>query len=113
MGEVRAIGLDFSNTTNAIEGLNRGIRNSVRTRGSFPTGEAATKPIRLAIRKFEKDGQRMSGKVLPPATGSPRCSARGSTPAYLKPHGPGQMDKVQDAPRTGRGSSGAGARTYL
>ena len=44
-------------TTNAIESLNRVIRKSIKTRGSFPTEEAATKLIYLAIRKFEKDGR--------------------------------------------------------
>ncbi|PPB82260.1 mutator family transposase [Albidovulum inexpectatum] len=39
-------------TTNAIENLNRVIRKSFKTRGSFPTDEAATKLICLAIRKF-------------------------------------------------------------
>lgn len=43
-------------TTNAIESLNRVIRKSIKTRGSFPTNEAATKLIYLAIRKCEKDG---------------------------------------------------------
>ena len=45
------------NTTNAIESLNRVIRKSIKTRGSFPTGEAATKLIYLANRKFEMDGR--------------------------------------------------------
>ena len=44
-------------TTNAIESLNRVIRKSIKTRGSFPTDEAATKLIYLAIRNFEKDGR--------------------------------------------------------
>lgn len=44
-------------TTNAIESLNRVIRKSIKPRGSFPTDEAATKPICLAIRNFEKDGR--------------------------------------------------------
>ena len=44
-------------TTNAIESLNRVIRKSIKTRGSFPTDEAATKLIYLAIRSFEKDGR--------------------------------------------------------
>jgi len=43
--------------TNAIESLNRVIRKSIKTRGSFPTEEAATKLICLAIRKFEKGGR--------------------------------------------------------
>jgi transposase-like protein len=32
------------------------IRKSIKTRGSFPIDEAATKLIYLAIRNFEKDG---------------------------------------------------------
>ncbi len=43
-------------TTNAIESLNRVIRKTTKTRGSFPTDEAATKLIYLAIRDFEKAG---------------------------------------------------------
>ena len=37
-------------TTNEIEGLNRVIRRSIKTRGSFPTKDAATKLIYLTIR---------------------------------------------------------------
>ena len=44
-------------TTNAIESLNRVIRKSIKTRASFPTEEAATKLIYLAIRNFEKGGR--------------------------------------------------------
>ena len=44
-------------TTNAIESLNRVIRKTTKTRGSFPTDEAATKLIYLAIRSFEKNGR--------------------------------------------------------
>ena len=33
------------------------IRKSIKTRGSFPTEEAATKLIYLAIRNFEKGGR--------------------------------------------------------
>jgi len=43
--------------TNAIESLNRVIRKSIKTRGSFPTEQAATKLIYLAIRNFEKGGR--------------------------------------------------------
>lgn len=32
-------------TTNAIENLNREIRKSIKTRGSFPTDKAATELI--------------------------------------------------------------------
>ena len=41
----------------AIESLNRIIRKSIKTRGSFPTEDAATKLIYLAIRNFEKGGR--------------------------------------------------------
>ena len=44
-------------TTNAIESLNRVIRKTTKTRGSFPTDDAATKLIYLAIRSFEKTGR--------------------------------------------------------
>ena len=44
-------------TTNAIESLNRVIRKSIETRGAFPTEEAGTKLIYLAIRNFEEGGR--------------------------------------------------------
>jgi putative transposase len=44
-------------TTNAIESLNRVIRKTIKTRGSFPTDDAATKLIYLAIRNFERSGR--------------------------------------------------------
>lgn len=44
-------------TTNAVESLNRVLRKTLKTKGSFPTEEAATKLIYLAIRNFEKDGR--------------------------------------------------------
>lgn len=44
-------------TTNAVESLNRVIRKSIKTRGAFPTEDAATKLIYLAIRNFEKGGR--------------------------------------------------------
>ena len=36
-------------TTNAIEALNRQLRKAVKTKGSFPTEDAARKLIYLAI----------------------------------------------------------------
>jgi transposase-like protein len=50
-------------TTNAIESLNRVIRKTTKTRGSFPTDDAATKLIYLAIRNFEKAGRCVRGWV--------------------------------------------------
>ncbi len=49
---------------------NRVIRKSIKTRGWFPTDEAATKLIYLAIRGFEKRGE-MYANGLQPETGSP------------------------------------------
>jgi len=42
---------------NAIESLNGAIRKSIETRGSFPTEDAAARPIFLAIHDFEKAGR--------------------------------------------------------
>jgi putative transposase len=39
-------------TTNALESLNRGLRKVVKTRGSFPTDDAALKLLYLAIRNM-------------------------------------------------------------
>jgi transposase-like protein len=36
-------------TTNAIEALNRPLRKAVKTTGSFPSEDAARKPIYFAI----------------------------------------------------------------
>lgn len=44
-------------TTNAVESLNRVLRKTLKTKGSFPTEEAATKLIFLATRSFEKGGR--------------------------------------------------------
>ena len=44
-------------TTNAVESLNRVLRKTLKTKGSFPTEEAATKLIFLASRNFEKGGR--------------------------------------------------------
>ncbi|PIL20838.1 hypothetical protein P775_07415 [Puniceibacterium antarcticum] len=53
-------------TTNAIERLNRVIRKSINTRGSFPTEHAATKLIYLEIRNFERGGRKCERLVYPP-----------------------------------------------
>lgn len=39
---------------NAVESLNRVIRNAIKTRGTFPLEEAAEKLIYLAIRGHDK-----------------------------------------------------------
>ena len=44
-------------TTNAVESLNRVLRKTLKTRGSFPTEDAAEKLIFLAIRNFERTGR--------------------------------------------------------
>ena len=44
-------------TTNAVESLNRVLRKTLKTKGSFPIEEAANKLIFLAIRNLEKGGR--------------------------------------------------------
>ena len=44
----------------------RVIRKSIKTRGSFPTDDAATKLNYLAIRNFEKDGRNVRDMVYSP-----------------------------------------------
>lgn len=48
-------------TTNAVESLNRVIRKAIKTRGSFPSEEAAEKLIYLAIREHEKSARNVRG----------------------------------------------------
>lgn len=48
-------------TTNAVESLNRVIRKAIKTRGSFPSEEAAEKLIYLAIRGHEKTSRTVRG----------------------------------------------------
>ena len=45
-------------TTNAIEALNSKIRRAVRTRGHFPSNEAAAKLIYLALNATSQQGKR-------------------------------------------------------
>jgi transposase-like protein len=42
-------------TTNAIESLHMQLRKIVKNRGHFPTDEAASKLLFLALRNIEKD----------------------------------------------------------
>lgn len=48
-------------TTNAVESLNRVIRKAIKTRGSFPSEQAAEKLIYLAIRGHEKTARTVRG----------------------------------------------------
>jgi transposase-like protein len=47
-------------TTNAIESVNARLRKILKTRGHFPSDDAATKLIWLALRKITKDWARAS-----------------------------------------------------
>ena len=42
-------------TTNAIESVNARLRKIIKTRGHFPTDEAATKLIYLALRNITSE----------------------------------------------------------
>ena len=55
-------------TTNAIESLHRGLRKIIKTRGSFPSDEAATKLLYLAMRNLGihwKTRYRMASRICP------------------------------------------------
>jgi hypothetical protein len=82
-------------TTNAIESLNRVIRKTTKIRGSFPTDDAATKLICLAIRSFEKTAT-ASGNGLPHETSSLSYTPNGSINDPSKPHGPSLIHRVTD-----------------
>jgi transposase-like protein len=45
-------------TTNAIESVHARLRNSIKTRGHFPSDDAATKLIWLALRNITVDWSR-------------------------------------------------------
>ncbi|KVD76190.1 hypothetical protein WI89_07075 [Burkholderia ubonensis] len=49
-------------TTNAIESIHMQLRNIVKNRGHFPSDEAASKLLYLALRNIEKD------RKMPPIT---------------------------------------------
>ena len=71
-------------TTNAIESLNSKLRSSVRSRGDFPSDEAAIKLRYLVLRRVSQDRKMpqrewtaaMTEFATPSATGS--RSRRGS-----------------------------------
>jgi len=48
-------------TTNAIESLSQVIQKAIKTRGSFPSEDAAEKLIYLAIRGHEKISRTVRG----------------------------------------------------
>ncbi|WP_436967784.1 transposase, partial [Burkholderia multivorans] len=51
-------------TTNAIENINSQLRKIIKTRGHFPSDEAATKLIWLALRNINLIVCRPAGSVL-------------------------------------------------
>ena len=105
-----------------IESLNRVIRKSTKTRGSFPTDDAATKLIYLAIRGLysidPKSGNRFSDKLMDnkgnilrkkaarskngwtPETNSLSYTQNGSINEPSKPHGLNLIHRVSDTPGT-------------
>ena len=48
-------------TTNAVESLNMTLRKIIKTRGSFPSQEAAFKLLYLALQKVSKKWQFVQG----------------------------------------------------
>ncbi|MCW5966033.1 MAG: transposase [Bryobacterales bacterium] len=48
-------------TTNAVESLNMTLRKVIKTRGAFPSEEAATKLLYLALRNVANKWQHIQG----------------------------------------------------
>ena len=58
-------------TTNAIESLNSTLRTAVRSRGHFPTDEAAIKLLYLVLRRVSNDWKNPSSALPPAAQAEP------------------------------------------
>ncbi|EGG79240.1 Transposase for insertion sequence element ISRM3 [Gluconacetobacter sp. SXCC-1] len=61
-------------TTNAIEALNSKIRRAVRTRGHFPSDEAAAKLIYLTLDATPSSGSARCANGMPSEVNSSSCS---------------------------------------
>jgi putative transposase len=57
-------------TTNAIESLHRGLRKIIKTRGAFPSDEATTKLLYLALRNLAFTGSQPSSGAPPTPSSS-------------------------------------------
>src|SRR5580693_4228938 len=66
-------------TTNAIESLNAKLRRAVRTRGHFPTDEAAIKLLYLVLRQVARHGKCRHANGARPRPNSPSCSTTDSS----------------------------------
>ena len=75
-------------TTNAIEALNSKLRRAVRTRGHFPSDDAAAKLLYLVLNRANDDWKRPPGNGSRRKPTSPSCSANASPPCRRKrlPH---------------------------
>jgi putative transposase len=61
--------------TNAIESMHMQLRKIVKNRDHFPTDEAASKLLYLALRNIEKDWKMPPVPWKQAANSSPSCSA--------------------------------------
>ena len=66
-------------TTNAIENLNAKLRRAVRTRGDFPTDDAAMKLLYLSCARSRENGKCRRANGARPRPNSPSCSTKGSS----------------------------------
>lgn len=62
-------------TTDTMESLNRVLRKTQKTGGSFPGGEAAAKLIVPAFRTFEKGGRKIAARNQPAGIPAGRVAA--------------------------------------
>ena len=89
-------------TTNAVESLNRVIRKSIKTRGSFPTEEAATGLIYPAVRNFEKAGRNVREWFAARSQFAIMFRNASMRDRIWNPLGQEQIHRVQDTPHLRR-----------
>ena len=90
----------FIPDTNAIEALNRQLRKAVKTKGHFPTEDAARKLLYLAIQNAVPQWTQN------PRTGRPRCWRSRSTSETAYPTEPNPPTQLDGHPRSAPGSGG-------
>jgi len=61
-------------TTNAIESLNMSLRKTIKTRGAFPTEDAALKVMYLALKTWPRNGKPSKAGKMPSTTS--RCCGK-------------------------------------
>ena len=82
-------------TTNAIESLHMQLRKIIKSRGHFPTDEAATKLLYLTLRNILGSGGAATTPGTPPCPTSACCSGVASRTTH-KDHADASHTKIPD-----------------